>query len=230
MAPPYAWMITIGTTCAVRPSTILTSKAAPSSKETRSRTRAISFSQVFTYARLPLERMKSSVAIDIRTSSPAQGRPGRGTDLGADDAAGARGGAHRRAAGSGGGTNHGTSGKKAGRGAGNSQHHGPQPRTGRPPDKRIDNLVGGKDHPDRHERPDDLRHDLGARRHPEEVGWNGGSRDRCRHGQGRSVQRNQHEVRQHGRKPMLRMPAKIAVEREREEHGAEYQVHRQDGQ
>src|SRR5438034_11008256 len=43
---------------------ILTSRPAPSSKETRSRTRAISLSQVFTYARLPLERMKSSVAID----------------------------------------------------------------------------------------------------------------------------------------------------------------------
>src|SRR5881396_2701125 len=230
MASPIAWLITIGTTCSVRPSTILTSKAAPRSKETRSRTRAISFSQVFTYARLPLERMKSSVAIDIRTSSPAQGRPGRGTDLGADDPAGARGGAHRRAAGSGGGTNHGASGEKANYGAGNSQRHGPQPRTCRPPDERIDDLVGGKDHPDRHERPDDLRHDLRARRHPEEVVLNGGSRDRRRHGQGRSVQRNQHEVRQHGRKPMLRVPAKIAVEREREEHGAEYQVHRQDGQ
>src|SRR5207247_4840763 len=150
MASPIAWLITIGTTCSVRPSTILTSKAAPRSKETRSRTRAISFSQVFTYARLPLERMKSSVAIDIRTSSPAQGRPGRGTDLGADDAAGARGGAHRRAAGSGGGTNHGTSGKKAGHGAGNSQRHRPQSRPSRPPDERIDDLVGGKDDPGRH--------------------------------------------------------------------------------
>src|SRR5437867_1796630 len=189
MASPIAWLITIGTTCSVRPSTILTSRAAPRSKETTSRTRAISLSQVFTYARLPLERMKSSVAIDIRASSFTQGGARRGTDLGADDPAGARGGAHRRAAGGGGGTDHGASGEKANYGAGNSQRHGSQSRPGRPPDERIDDLVGGEDHPDRHERPDDLRHDLGARRHPEEVVLNGGSRDRCRHGQARSVQR-----------------------------------------
>src|SRR5439155_19239630 len=139
----------MGTTCSVRPSTILTNRAAPSSKLTRSRTRAISFSQVFTYARLPLERMKSSVAIDIRTSLSAQGRPGRGTDLRADDPASARGGAHRRAAGSGGGTNHGASGEKAGHGAGNSQRHGSQSRPGRPADERMYDLVGVKDNPDR---------------------------------------------------------------------------------
>src|SRR5438093_13568663 len=43
---------------------ILTKRAAPRSRDTRSRTRPISLSQVFTYARFPLERMKSSVAID----------------------------------------------------------------------------------------------------------------------------------------------------------------------
>src|SRR6266516_4218922 len=79
MASPIAWLITIGTTCSVRPSTILTSKAAPSSKETRSRTRAISLSQVFTYARLPLERMKSSVAID--TDPPYLPRAARAVEL-----------------------------------------------------------------------------------------------------------------------------------------------------
>src|SRR5881396_2993061 len=121
MASPIAWLITIGTTCSVRPSTILTSKAAPSSRQTRSRTRAISFSQVFTYARLPLERMKSSVAIDTRASSFTQGGARRGTDLGADDPAGTCGGAHRRAAGSGRGTYHGASRQKANYGAGNSQ-------------------------------------------------------------------------------------------------------------
>src|SRR5213592_1225511 len=230
MASPIAWLITIGTTCSVRPSTILTSKAAPSSKETRSRTRAISFSQVFTYARLPLERMKSSVAIDMRTSSPAQGRPGRGTDLGADDPASARGGAHRRPAGSGGGTNHGASREKAESDAGNSQGHRSQSRPGRSADERVDDLVGGKDHPDRHERADDLRQDLGDGREPEEVGRDGGSGDRRRHGQGRPIERNQHEIRQHCRKPVLGVTAKIAVEGEREENGAKDQVHRQDGQ
>src|SRR5207247_11464806 len=124
MASPIAWLITIGTTCSVRPSTILTKSAEPSSKETRSRTRAISFRQVFTYARLQLERMKSSVAIDIRTSSPAQRRPGRGTDLGADHPAGARGGAHRRAAGRRAERKHGACGGKAAQRGGNSQRHG----------------------------------------------------------------------------------------------------------
>src|SRR5438876_8987093 len=58
---------------------ILTKRAAPRSKQTRSRTRAISLSQVFTYARFPLERMKSSVAID--TDPPHLPRAARAVEL-----------------------------------------------------------------------------------------------------------------------------------------------------
>src|SRR5881398_1378992 len=177
MASPIAWLITIGTTCSVRPSTILTSKAAPRSKETRSRTRAISFSQVFTYARLPLERMKSSVAID--TDPPYLPRAARAVGLIFEPttrpALAAAPTAERPAA--------------------------AVERTMALPGRRptmapaTPNVI-------------DPSPDLGAGRHSKKVGPNGGSRNRCRHGQGRSVERNQHEVRQDGGKPRLRMTTK----------------------
>src|SRR5437867_5597673 len=58
---------------------IFTNSPAPSSRQTTSRTRTISLSQVFTYARFPLERMKSSVAID--TEPPHLPRAARAVEL-----------------------------------------------------------------------------------------------------------------------------------------------------
>src|SRR6266498_5465013 len=58
---------------------IFTNRPAPSSRQTTSSTRTISLSQVFTYARFPLERMKSSVAID--TDPPHLPRAARAVEL-----------------------------------------------------------------------------------------------------------------------------------------------------
>src|SRR5437867_9882338 len=58
---------------------ILTKSVAPSNRQMRRRTMWISLSQLFTYARLPLERMKSSVAID--TDPPYLPRAARAVEL-----------------------------------------------------------------------------------------------------------------------------------------------------